>query len=51
MACIHRDGRRSNLEEFDLKKLVRLRHRAVSSVVVTGDLERTLWSGHDFDLG
>jgi hypothetical protein len=48
---LHGDGRWSNLEKFNLKKLRGLGYWAVSSIIVAGNLERALWFGHDFDLG
>ena len=48
---LHGDGRWSNFEKFNLKKLRGLGYRAVSSIIVAGNLERALWFGHDFDLG
>jgi hypothetical protein len=47
---LHGDGRWSNLEKFNLKKLRGLGYWAVSSIIVAGNLERALWFGHDFDL-
>lgn len=47
---IHRDGRGSDLEEFNLEQLVFLGDRAVSDVVVPGNHDCALWIGRDLNL-
>jgi hypothetical protein len=44
---IHRDGRRSDVEEFNVEELFRLGYRAVSSIIVTRNLDCLFYIYYD----